>query len=198
MAPKKRHQKNTDLIGTNIKIFTKKDKEYFYYVMPNGELQALVHGDRKQSIEVAHMLNRELRQSGNVFQNIIQKATTPAPKTSNPLLPYAADEFFSALQSKTFNNKTYSENTLAGYRQLIDCWKNEWPHEKIGSFDTYKVSSYLRSIKSQHQAKRNYSLFNQFFRFVASNGYETQKPMIDIVPISQPKAKRARHTWEGI
>lgn len=52
-----RSQENAELTGTNIAKRSRNGKDYFYYRMPDGSEQPLVHGDLRSSKEAAEKLN---------------------------------------------------------------------------------------------------------------------------------------------
>lgn len=190
MAPKKRNSNNSDLAGTNIKVSVKGDKEYFYYIMPDGSHAALAHGDRKSSIEAAHLLNRELRPSGSIVNRIIN--TPPKPTTKNPLLIEVLKDF----ELEWLPEQNYSKRVMQDRVQRINRYREEWRHARIADLDTFAVATFLRKFSAESAIKHK-QVLEPLFRFAASRGYETQNPMINIEKRKVPKRKRARHTWAG-
>jgi len=190
MTPYKRDTNNTDLYGSNIKLSVKKGKEYFYYRMPDGTLQPLEHGDRKASIEAAHALNRVLRPSGLIVDRVLNHQ--PRHTQKNPLLIEVISEF----QSEWLSERGYSAQTLKTRVQKLNTYRQVWPHKKIGEIDTFTIASFLRKFSAE-SARHHRNVLEPLFRFAASRGYETQRPMIDIEKRTPEKRKRARHTWEG-
>jgi enterobacteria phage integrase len=190
MAPKKRNTDNSDLTGTNIKVSVKGGKEYYYYIMPDGKHEPLAHGDRKTSIEAAMQLNRALRPSGSVAERIIN--APPKPTTKNPLFIEVLDQF----EREWLPEQNYSKRVIQDRKQRLNRYRAEWPHEKIGSLDTFALATFMRKF-SPESATKHKQVLEPLFRFAASRGYETQNPMINIERRKVPKRKRARHTWAG-
>lgn len=190
MAPKKRNSNNSDLTGTNIKLSIKGGKEYFYYIMPDGTHKPLAHGDRATSIEAAMILNRALRPSGCVAERIIN--TPPKPTTKNPLFIEVLDQF----ESEWLPLQNYSAQSLDIRKIKLRQYRREWPHAVIADLDTFAVAQYLRQCTSS-AAKQHRILLEQIFRFAASNGFTTARPMQEIERRKVESRKRARHTWDG-
>lgn len=190
MAPKKRNQNNSDLTGTNIKINVKGGKEYFYYEMPDGTREPLLHGDRAGSIEAALALNVALRPSGSVVQRII--ASPPRSTSKNPLLIEVLQQF----ESEWLPNQGYSAKVLSLRKQKIALYARTWPHTLIGDIDTFAIAQFLRGYSAE-AARQHRNVLEPLFRFAASEGYQTQRPMQDIERRKTEKRKRARHTWDG-
>lgn len=190
MAPKKRNTNNSDLTGTNIKVSAKGGKDYFYYIMPDGSHQPLEHGDRASSIEAAHILNRALRPSGSIAERIIN--APPRPTTKNPLFIEVIDQF----EQGWLPLQNYSAQSLDGRQIKLRQYRREWPHTVIGDLDTFAIAQYLRKC-TPSAARQHRILLEQFFRFAASNGFTTARPMQEIERRKEEPRKRARHTWEG-
>lgn len=190
MAPRNRHPKNARLSGTNIKVVTKGAKRYYYYQMPDGSLEALVHGNEFASVEAAHALNRALRPSGRVVERIL--AQPPRPTTRNPLMVEVLDQF----EREWLPRQNYAESTLQVRRQKLNSYRAQWPHKRIGDLDTFTVAQYLRQFSAE-SARHHRNVLEPLFRFAASEGYETKRPMADIERRKPERRKRARHTWDG-
>lgn len=190
MAPRNRDKKNAHLAGTNIKKIVRGGKAYYYYVMPDGSLAALEHGDEKTSIEAAHILNQRLRPSGDVAERIL--SAPPRPSSKNPPVV----EVLAIFQDEELPKKNYSEGSLKQRIMRINQYRKEWPHTRIGDLDTFTVAQFLRKLGNE-SARQHRVLLDQIFRFAASEGYRTARPMIDIEKKRQTRRKRARHTWEG-
>lgn len=196
MSPKKRDNKNADLSGTNIKVVNTRDADgnrmqYFYYVMPDGSQQPLIHNDRKSSIEAALELNRILRPSGKVVDRIIQSASRPTSK--NPPFSAAAMEFKEWFQARGYSKSYTYESMLR-----VDVWLREpWSNVSTGSVDTFTISQFLKTLVSDHERRKHINLLKHCFLLIAENGYENKNPMQQIRPVTQPKRQRMRHTWDG-
>lgn len=190
MAPKKRDPKNSDLTGTNIKVSVKGGKEYFYYIMPDGSHEPLLHGDKRGSIEAAIALNQALRPSGCVVDRII--ARPPAPTSKNPLLVEVLQQF----ENEWLPKQGYSPKVIGLRKQKLALYARTWPHELIGDIGTFEVAQFLRNYSAE-AARQHRNVLDPLFRFAASEGYQTQRPMQDIERRKVEKRKRARHTWEG-
>lgn len=190
MAPRKRDKRNSNLTGTNIKKMTKSGKDYFYYQMPDGSLAPLAHGNEKASVEAAHALNRALRPSGSIVERVL--ARPPKPVLRNPLVVDVIDQF----QQDWVLQQDYSKTTLQTRIQKLNAYRREWPHKRIGDLDTFTIAQYLRQF-SPESARHHRNVLEPLFRFAASEGYETQRPMADIERRKVTGRKRARHTWDG-
>ncbi len=190
MAPKKRNTDNSDLTGTNIKLSVKGGKEYYYYIMPDGKHEPLAHGDRKTSIEAAMQLNRALRPSGSVAERIIN--APPKPTTKNPPFIEVLDRF----EQEWLPLQNYSAQSLEIRKIKLRQYRREWPHTVIADLDTFVVAQYLRQCTSS-AAKLHRILLEQIFRYAASNGFTTARPMQEIERRKVESRKRARHTWDG-
>lgn len=190
MAPKNRDKKNANLAGTNIKKMIKGGKAYFYYQMPDRSLAPLAHGDEKASVEAAHALNRALRPSGSIVDRILQ---TPAKRAvKNPLLADVIAQF----ESEWLPTQNYSEQSLDIRKIKLKQYRREWPHKFIGDIDTFTIAQFLRGCTAS-AARQHKILLEQLFRYAASNGFETQRPMLDIERRKIESRKRVRHTWDG-
>lgn len=187
MAPKNRDKKNARLEGTNIKANKKGDKVYYYYQMPDGSLAPLEHGNESASIEAAHALNRVLRPSGSIVDRVLSR-----PATRNPLVVDVLDQF----EREWLPAQNYSEQTLKIRVQKINAYRREWPHKKLADLDTFTIAQYLRQF-SPESARHHRNVLEPFFRFAASEGYETRRPMADIERRKVTGRKRSRHTWDG-
>lgn len=200
MAPKKRDTSNSDLTGTNIKVSVKGGKAYYYYLMPqswrqhpsfNGKMEVpLAHGDRQTSIEAALELNRQLRDSGDIVERIVN--APPRPTTKNPPLVQVIDEF----QHGWLQTQGYSKKSLSARLTKLNQYRREWPHELIGDLETFHMAQFIKKFSSC-SAQQHKVLLEQLFRFGASNGYVTTRPMVEIQRVKRAKPKRIRHTWDG-
>lgn len=190
MAPRNRDPKNARLSGTNIKVVTKGARRYYYYQMPDGSLEALVHDNEQASVEAAHALNRALRPSGRVVERIL--AQPPRPTTRNPLAIEVLDQF----EREWLPAQNYSDRSLYERKLKLRQYRKHWPHQRIGDLDTFMVAQFLRQLSAE-SARQHRVLLDQLFRFSASEGYQTQRPMVDIERRKQEKRRRARHTWDG-
>lgn len=158
--------------------------------MPDGTHQPLEHGNRKASIEAAHALNRVLRPSGAIVERVLSRPARPTIK--NPLMIQVVDEFI----SDWLPEQNYSQRSLQERLIKLNKYRETWPHAVVGSLDTFAIAQFLRPLTSA-SAKQHRILLDQLFRFAASRGYSTQRPMIDIERRKSERRKRARHTWEG-
>lgn len=191
MSPRHRSSKNKHLTGTNIKKIKKKNGEiYFYYIMPDGQLEPLVHGNERASIESAIALNNALRPSGNVVERILNRP--PRQEIKNPPITHVIKEF----QGEWLEKQGLSENYLAARKNKLRQYEKYWPAKLVGDIDTYEVATFLKPLTAE-AARQHRSLLDQLFRFAASNGYTTQRPMVEIERKKQQKRERVRHTWEG-
>lgn len=190
MAPKNRDPKNSNLVGTNIKKMVKGGKCYYYYQMPDNSLAPLAHGDEKASIEAAHALNRALRPSGSIVERILQ--TPPKITTKNPLFVEAINDF----EQEWIPIQNYSARSLDERRIKLNQYRREWPHKRISDLDTFVVATFLRKCTAS-ASRQHRILLDQIFRYSASRGLSTQRPMIDIEKRRSERRKRARHTWDG-
>lgn len=189
--PKRRDSKNSDLTGTNIKANKKNGKTYYYYSMPNGDLEPLKHGDRQASIEAAIALNKALCEtSSSVVDRILNKPVKPTNR--NPSFITACSDF----ESEHLEKQDIAPRTLKNRRARLKKYKEQWPVERTGDIDTFEVAQFLRE-QSPEAARQHIIVLNQLWNFIASEGFQTQRPMEQIEKIKQPKRKRARHTWEG-
>lgn len=188
--PRKRSPENSRLTGTNIKKSIKRGKTYFYYVMPDGSHEPLVHGDESSSIEAAIALNTALRPAGDIVSRILE--TPQRPSLKNPPINHVIIQF----KEEWLPRQGYSKNSLKERVYKINRWMSEWSGELIGDMDTFNVAQFLRGFTAE-SARQHRILLDQFFRFAASDGYETRRPMLDIEKKKQEKRKRVRHTWEG-
>lgn len=191
MAPKRRDPRNSDLTGTNITYHKSGGRVYYYYKMPDGSEEPLIHDDRQGSIEAAHALNMALRPSGKAVEKILARAVE-APKSKDPHLV----EVLALFESEWLPAQNYSKASLAQRKIKINQYREHWPHARISELDTFAVAQFLRKFGAE-SARQHRVLLDQFFRFAASNGYATQRPMLEIEKRRQEKRKRARHTWEG-
>ncbi len=192
MAPKRRDPRNSDLTGTNIRPRLRRGgKIYYYYVMPDGTEEPLLHGDRQGSIEAAHLLNMELRPSGKAVERILARAVE-APKTKDPHMI----EVLALFEAEWLPERGLAPASLAQRKIKINQYREHWPHARISELDTFAVAQFLRKFSAE-SARQHRVLLEQLFRFAASNGYATQRPMLEIEKRRQEKRKRARHTWEG-
>jgi integrase len=66
----------------------------------------------------------------------------------------------------------------------------------VGDIDTFQAAQFLKTLTPE-AARQHRSLLEQLFRHAASNGYTTQRPIVEIERKKQQKRERARHTWEG-
>lgn len=190
MGPRNRDKKNHRLVGTNIKKVTTPGQTYYYYIMPDGSMEALEHGNEEASIEAAVALNRILRPSGNVVDRIL---SAPArPTALNPPVVEVLHRF----RTEWLPKQNYSPSSLKQREIKIAQYRKAWPHELIDSIDTFSVAQFLGEFGAE-SARQHRVLLEQFFRFAASRGYSTQRPMIDIERCRQEKRKRVRHTWDG-
>ncbi len=188
MAPRRRDNKNRHLEGTNIKKHIRGGKSYFYYIMPDGSQEPLVHGDEKASVEAAVALNQALRPAGNIVERVL----AVKPSNQNPPIIEVIEQFkFEWLPQQKYSDRSFNERRLK-----LERWCREWPHFPIASLDTFKIAEFLRTLSAE-ASRQHRILLDQFFRFAASRGYQTARPMIDIERVKQQKRKRARHTWEG-
>ncbi len=190
MAPRKRDNKNKQLTGTNIKKIVRGGKAYYYYTMPDGSNEPLAHGDEQASIEAAIALNKALRPSGGIVDRIL--SAPPKPSTKNPPMVEVIDRF----KSEWIPQQRYSERSLSERLMKVSKWRQHWPHTRIGDADTFTIAQFLRSMGPE-SARQHRILFDQFFRFAASEGYQTTRPMLDIEKKRQERRSRARHTWDG-
>lgn len=200
MAPKKRDPNNSDLTGTNIKVSVKGGKAYYYYLMPeswrqhpsfNGKMEVpLAHGDRQTSIEAALELNRQLRPSGGLVERIVN--APPRPASKNPLFIEVINHF----EVDWLEKKNYSKQVLQARKQKLELYRKRWPHDLIGDIDTFTIAQLLRELTPE-AARQHRNVLDPLFRFAASEGFQTLRPMLDIEKRKAEKPKRARHTWEG-
>lgn len=199
MAPKKREQKNIDLTGTNINVRRRGDKDYFYYVMPDswrhhpnydGKMeQPLHHGDRKKSIEAALQLNVAIRGSSTIADRLIHERL---PTGKNPKFTYVVELFRdNFLPAQGYSERSFKERIIR-----INQYLREWPRELCSEMDTFKIAQFMRPIPWA-SARQHRVLLDQIFRYAASEGYQTTRPMLDLERRKVEKRKRARHTWEG-
>jgi integrase len=189
-----RTKKNRDLIGTNIKCVTKAGKDFFYYILPNGTLAPLVHGDRTSSIEAAIALNQALRPSGSAVERVIAQATIThlRPEERDPHFIEVLDLF----EKEWLPAQGYARASLEQRQIKLNQYRRHFQHKTIGHLDTFAIAQFLRTFGAE-SARQHRVLLEQIFRFAASNGFSTQRPMLDIEKRKQEKRKRARHTWEG-
>ncbi len=194
MSPKPRDSKNKRLEGTNIKVVSKGDNKYYYYVMPDNTRIALAHNDLETSIEVAIALNKEFRNESNIYDRILACAKTPKQTkvTENPLLTDAVDMF----KEEWLPKQGYAENSERERVRKLKRWKKRWENKRVDSMTTFVVATFLRELPND-SARQHRILFDQFFRWCASSGFKTQKPMVEIEKIKQEKRKRKRHNWEA-
>jgi len=190
MPPKKRNNENSDLTGTNIKASVKGQKTYYYYVMPDGTHEPLLHGDRQGSLEAAIALNQALRPSGSVVERIIN--TPRKIDSKNPLLIEVLDRF----EAEWLAEQSYSARVLQDRKQRINRYRAEWPHKTIGEMDTFVIAQFLRQFSAEAALKHR-QVLEPLFRFAASNGLETTNPILNLEKRKIPSRKRARHTWAG-
>lgn len=196
MAPKKREPKNSDLTGTNIKVSVKGGKEYFYYIMPDGSHEALLHGDKKGSIEAAIALNQALRPSGGIVNKVLKRSVDgellPKVSQKNPLFIEVLRQF----KEEWLPERNYAPNSLSRRLQILKQYTELWPHSTIGDFDTFTIAQFLRTLTPE-SAKLHRGFLTFIFNFAASRGYQTQSPMLNLERRKLPKRVRARHTWQG-
>jgi len=190
--PRRRTSQFSHLQGTNIQTQKIKGTVYYYYRMPDGSLEALAHGDEKASIEAACILNRELRPSGDIVNRILTRPPKPPkPTDKNPLMLDALNEF----ENQWISAQGWSPRTLREAVIKLNKYREYWSCERTGDIDTFAVAQFLK-ILNPEPARKHRILLDQFFRFIASNSYRTQRPMLDIQKVKAQKRKRARHTWE--
>lgn len=194
--PRRRSNQFSHLQGTNIQAQKINGTVYYYYRMPDGSLEPLAHGNEKASVEAAIILNRELRPSGNIVSRILNSPPkppkAPKPNAKNPPIVDALNEF----ESQWMMAQQWAERTLREARIKLKKYREHWSIERTGDIDTFAVAQFLKTL-SPESARKHRILLDQFFRFVASSGYNTQRPMLDIQKVKSEKRKRARHTWEG-
>lgn len=191
MAPRHRSKGNQHLEGTNIKKVPKKGGGYYYYYqMPDGTREPLAHGDEKASIEAAVILNRELRPSGGVAERILN--APPRPTNKNPLFTEVIAQF----ESEWLPNQNYAKRSLKEREIKLNKYREKFEHKVVGDLDTFAIATFLRELSAE-SARQHRVLLDQVFRFAASNGYQTARPMLEIEKRKQEKRKRARHTWDG-
>ncbi len=190
MTPRNRSTQNSRLTGTNIKVVARGSRRYYYYTMPDGTLEALVHDDEAASIEAAHALNRALRPSGQVVERIL--AQPPRPTVRNPPFVEVLDRF----EAEWLEPRGYSDKSLQGRRWRLEQYRRQWPHARVGDLDTFAVAQFLRTLAPE-SARQSRILLEQVFKYAASEGYATQRPMVDIERPRAARRRRARHTWDG-
>lgn len=190
MTPRHRSKQNQALVGTNIKVHRKSGKDYFYYIMPDGTLEPLIHNDEAASIQAAIALNNALRPSGNIVDRILNRP--PRQELKNPPLSHVIKEF----ECEWLEKQGFSIKYLAARRSKLRQYERHWPTTMIGDVDTFEAAQFLKPLTPE-AARQHHSLLKQLYQYAASNGYETQRPMVDIERKKQQKRQRARHTWEG-
>lgn len=183
-------RKPSNLAGTNIKKMMKGGKAYHYYQMPDGSLAPLAHGDEKASVAAAHALNRALRPSGSIVERLL--SAPPRPIGKDPQFVDVTHDF----ECEWISEQNYSKRSLDERMIKLRQYRRQWPHERVSEIDTYTMGQYLRSC-TPRAARAHRILLDQIFRFAASNGYQTSRPILDIERRKIGGRQRVRHTREG-
>lgn len=190
MSPRHRSKKYSHLAGSNIKAFEQRGRTYYYYVMPDGTREPLAHGDEKASLEAAHALNRALRPSGSLVDKVLSAPPRRADAT-NPPFTQALDEFLVALSTEGLSKDYFSAQVAR-----LEKARGAWDGMTTGEIETFHVAEFLRTLKPE-PARQVRSMLDRLFRFIASRGYASLRPMADVEKPKRQKRKRARHTWDG-
>lgn len=190
MSPRHRSKRHRYLAGSNIKVFTQRGRTYYYYIMPDGSREPLAHGDEKASLEAAHALNRALRPSGALVDKVL---STPrrSKDATNPSFSQALDEFLLVLGAEGL-----SEEYLRAQTARLEKARTAWAQMTTGQIETFHVAEFLNGLKPE-PARQVRSMLDRLFRFIASRGYASARPMVDVEKPKRQKRKRARHTWDG-
>lgn len=190
-----RDSKNRNLRGTNISTRTAKGKVYYYYIMPDGTLEALVHGDEQASIEAAIALNNALRPSGNVVETILknQQLNRPRPSRTNPRLTAAIEQYIRIWLPEQDYSKRYLQATCNRLNQ----YAKHWPYALTGDIQTVDISSFLNQFKPE-PARQHLSLLKTLFKFIASQGYQQHNPCAQVIMRKRQERVMVRHNWEAV
>lgn len=206
MAPKRRTRKNSDLVGTNIKVIKRPHGFDYYYKMPDGKLVGLkdhngVWATREEAIEAALLLNQHLRKSGDVVRSVMEpRIGSPAKSVDNLntildlILKLDAKPLKKNLEKI---NKGKVDRTLEEKLYKVKKYREQWGDKSISSFTTKDIADFLDK-QEPHPYIKHRALLKGIFNFAIQRGFIEKNPVDATELKEEPKRVSERHTIEGI
>ena len=188
---RRRDRINRDLQGSNIKIVNNGTAKYYYYVMPNGQLEPLGK-DRTQAVEAAHVLNLHLRPSGDIAKRILENAGKKRPVAALDSMKKLIDEYRTLIIKKSKNSARTREEKEYKLAQYIETWGTR----SCASIETRDIANFLNPL-SENAYIKHQSLLNDLFGFAIHQGYRDTNPVTATRTITAPDKRRTRHPLDG-
>lgn len=179
---------NRDLHGSNIKVVKGK---YFYYVMPDGTLAPLGQ-DRKDAVEVAHILNMNLRPSGDIAKRILENAGKKRTVVALDPIEKLIGEYRTLILKPNNNSKRTKEEKEYKLTQYIDTWGTR----STAGIEVRDIANFLNQL-SEHSQIKHRSLLDDLFSFAIQQGYRDTNPVTVTRTVAPPKRVKKRHTLDG-
>ena len=183
-------------VAPYVKVRRKQGQTYYYYLMPDGGLEALGK-NRKIAIDTAAILTISLRVEGD----LIEKTLTKRPKreaAQNPTFSEVIQEFIDnslsvELKEGILGAKTYKLKLMVAkeYQKALGAIY-------IQDITTFILTSHLKDRTGNVQVK-HIALLNKIFKYaIGGCGYRETNPVTQMIPRKPAKRKRKRHTIEGL
>ncbi|WP_271270521.1 tyrosine-type recombinase/integrase [Aliamphritea hakodatensis] len=182
----------------HLKVVNKPNgRRYFYYRMPNGDLEPLKTDSEQEAIEAANALTTALRASGTLVEKVLNLADNPQPyNPRNPPMMQVIDEYMNNMLAVKLEQGKISQQTFDGKQLVVNEYNTllgKTPCQQVTTFD---LAQHLKS-RSGHVQNKHIPLLKELFRYAIAEGYRDNNPATELQPkVAEPR-QRKRHTLEG-
>lgn len=192
MSPRK------NKLCANLKAIKRPNGKYYYYKMPNGQLESLGRNIPEQAaIDAAMALNIALNQQESLINRISKKAEELHNyNPQNPPMSQVIDEFKHAVLLSALSAGKQSQKTVDIKLNKLDEYMTLWSKTRVQEMRTFDLANLIRS-KTAHAQQKHVPLLRDLFRYAVTAGYRDTNPANELKAQQPEERIRQRHTFDG-